>query len=167
MTCLHQTLSKVVHCWTPRWTSLSLGPAQSERGPLPIANVGPSRADYPRSTQRTKKKKRGASAGDERSQSREHEREEVASLPLSSQPEGGGCEPPSSLLEPVPMGGCYPYTPPLIPIMPFPHLACQNTDGWDRGQAGRTIHLTHCGSSHAEWPMGEAALRAESGPRNP
>ena len=57
-----------------------------------------------------------------------------ASLFLSPQ-EGGGCEPPSSLLEPVPVGGYCPYTPPLIPIIPFPHLACQNTDGWDWGQA--------------------------------
>ena len=78
----------------------------------------------------------GESAGDERSQSREHEREEElrASLFLSPQ-EGGGCEPPSSLLEPVPVGGYCPYTPPLIPLIPFPHLACQNTDGWDWGQA--------------------------------
>ena len=131
--CLHQTLSVVVHCMGPRATSLSFGALQSTRGPLPIVNVGPSRADSSRSTPRTK--------GDEASlrvgarQSREHrgrrsceppsffhhKREEVASLPLNF------------------LSQCLWWVlslySPLIPIIPFPHLACQNTDGWDWGQA--------------------------------
>ena len=133
--CLHQTLSMVVHCMAPRATSLSLGPLQSTRGPLPIANVGPSRADSSRSTPRTKGETRASLRARALAVARTQREEELrASLFLSPQ-EGGGCEPPSSLLEPVPVGGYCPYTPPLIPILPFPHLACQNTDGWDWGQA--------------------------------
>ena len=170
MTRLHQTLTKVVHCRTPRRASMSFGSAQSVSGqPLAIVIVSPSRADYPRTHPHTKEG--SESAGDAGARNRTTKREEVVGLPLlfptkreevASLPLIFFC-----FLSQCLWVGVIPILPPLFPMMPFPHLACQNADGWERGQAGRTVHLTHCGSSHAEWHMGEAALRAESGPRNP
>ena len=77
-----------------------------------------------------------------------------ASLFLSPQ-EGGGCEPPSSLLEPVPVGGYCPYTPPPIPHYTLPPSGAPERRWLGSGPGGRTLHLSHCGSSHAGWQWEE------------
>ena len=131
--CLHQTLSVVDHCMGLRATSLSHGGLQSSSS-LPIVNVGPSRADSSRSTEHEGERRASLRATNARNRANTRGRRRRASLFLSPQREEVASLPLHFLSQCL-WVGIVPILPPLFPIVPIPHLACQNADGWDWGQA--------------------------------